>query len=638
MIIRFFPLILFAISVLAYGTLVPWLGYYEDEWGGVYNMMIGQNALVEWQKTDRPFAGLVWGYFALVLGANPLAWHLFALLTKWFSATTFWLMQRTIWPNHVQATAAMALLFLLYPGVLQESRAFIFGFFWLQLSLIFLSFSIMARVVREPKFRFTFTAISLLCVLPTWFMGEYFIGLEILRPLVLWKLISNKDNHVKPRLHATIRYWLPYFIGLCIYLLWRILLFETTREEVNPSSFISKFLTDPVHELLLRIEFVAPDIVKATLLTWIQPLSHDLLQITSLSTWLAWSVGIIVGLITYFLLTGIIPNYYPGSKNHLDQDIRFCKELVASGIIAIVVGMLPIWFSGMDIGLAGMETRYALPAIIGACFLLYGLLRMIVGSWQQMTLMLSVLCSLATATHIKAANDFRHEWLHQKQLFWQLAWRAPDLTPNTLIWIHQEGWQTKRWPTPYPDIHYAAPINLMYKASDNPYKLNYWATLLDLDDKLFQSQTDLSNSYGKQVLNLKFVRAPKHNIIVTFKPPSCLRLLGRNAQQSSYSPEFSPTMVGFSNTGLIVRSSNFTAALPTSIFGSEPQHDWCYYYQKADLARQFKDWHQIGELGDEARAKGLSPADKSEWLLFITAYERIGRHGDATQLSSLLQP
>jgi hypothetical protein len=97
-------------------------------------------------------------------------------------------------------------------------------------------------------------------------------------------------------------------------------------------------------------------------------------------------------------------------------------------------------------------------------------------------------------------------------------------------------------------------------------------------------------------------------------------------------------MVGFSNTDLIVRSSNFTAALPTSIFGSEPQHDWCYYYQKADLARQFKDWHQIGELGDEARAKGLSPADKSEWLLFITAYERIGRHGDATQLSSLLQP
>jgi hypothetical protein len=97
-------------------------------------------------------------------------------------------------------------------------------------------------------------------------------------------------------------------------------------------------------------------------------------------------------------------------------------------------------------------------------------------------------------------------------------------------------------------------------------------------------------------------------------------------------------MVSFSNTDLIVRSSNFTAALPTSIFGSEPQHDWCYYYQKADLARQFQDWHQIGELGDEARAKGLAPADKSEWLLLIMAYERIGRNSDAAQLLSVHQP
>jgi len=110
-------------------------------------MTIGQNALVEWQKADRPFAGIVWGYFSLILGSKPLAWHLFALLTKWFCATTFWLMLRAIWPRNVQATAAIALLFLLYPGILQESRAFIFNFIWLQLALIFLSFSIMIILI-----------------------------------------------------------------------------------------------------------------------------------------------------------------------------------------------------------------------------------------------------------------------------------------------------------------------------------------------------------------------------------------------------------------------------------------------------------------------------------------------------------
>ena len=97
-------------------------------------------------------------------------------------------------------------------------------------------------------------------------------------------------------------------------------------------------------------------------------------------------------------------------------------------------------------------------------------------------------------------------------------------------------------------------------------------------------------------------------------------------------------MVGFSNTDLIVRSSNFTAALPTSIFGSEPQHDWCYYYQKADLARQFQDWQQIVALGDEVRTKGLAPSDKDEWLLFVEGYERMGRYSDANQLLNLYQP
>lgn len=101
---------------------------------------------------------------------------------------------------------------------------------------------------------------------------------------------------------------------------------------------------------------------------------------------------------------------------------------------------------------------------------------------------------------------------------------------------------------------------------------------------------------------------------------------------------FPPAMLGLSNIDLVLRSSDFSAALPTSIFGSEPQHNWCYYYQKADLARQFQDWQKIGELGDEARAKNLAPADKDEWLLFVEGYQKIGRYSDATQLLNMHRP
>ena len=114
--------------------------------------------------------------------------------------------------------------------------------------------------------------------------------------------------------------------------------------------------------------------------------------------------------------------------------------------------------------------------------------------------------------------------------------------------------------------------------------------------------------------------------------------LDQNVPQSANSPQFPPAMVSFSNTDLVIRSSTFTAALPTSIFGTEPQHNWCYYYQKADLARQHEDWKQIAELGDEARANGLTPTDIDEWLLFVEGYERMGRYSDANQLLNLYQP
>jgi hypothetical protein len=55
-------------------------------------------------------------------------------------------------------------------------------------------------------------------------------------------------------------------------------------------------------------------------------------------------------------------------------------------------------------------------------------------------------------------------------------------------------------------------------------------------------------------------------------------------------------------------------------FGSEPPHEWCYYYQKADLARQQNDWQTVAELGDEAQKLGLHPNDQIEWMPFLQAY------------------
>ena len=66
-------------------------------------------------------------------------------------------------------------------------------------------------------------------------------------------------------------------------------------------------------------------------------------------------------------------------------------------------------------------------------------------------------------------------------------------------------------------------------------------------------------------------------------------------------------------------------AAPTRFFGAEPPHGWCYYYQKATLARQQNDWKTVASLGEKALADGFYPSDKIEWMPFLQAYVTLGQ-------------
>ena len=73
------------------------------------------------------------------------------------------------------------------------------------------------------------------------------------------------------------------------------------------------------------------------------------------------------------------------------------------------------------------------------------------------------------------------------------------------------------------------------------------------------------------------------------------------------------------------------------IFGLEPEHDWCYYFQKGDLARQTGDWKTAIALYKEAQKKGLAPSFGTEYIPFIEAYAQTGDWKNADKLTRLAQ-
>lgn len=73
------------------------------------------------------------------------------------------------------------------------------------------------------------------------------------------------------------------------------------------------------------------------------------------------------------------------------------------------------------------------------------------------------------------------------------------------------------------------------------------------------------------------------------------------------------------------------------LFGALPTNQWCYYFERADLARQSKDWREAARLWDAAQTAGLQPLDEMEKLVFIESFSHIEEWDWAGEISSGFQ-
>jgi hypothetical protein len=113
----------------------------------------------------------------------------------------------------------------------------------------------------------------------------------------------------------------------------------------------------------------------------------------------------------------------------------------------------------------------------------------------------------------------------------------------------------------------------------------------------------------------------------------CLRVLSPDwgdeitySRQSGYLLKAIP----LSNPDLIIADTNAPAKIS---FLSEPEHTWCYYYAKAELARQQNNWKQVIQLFGQASSHGYQPSDPFEMLVFIEARAMTGDIAAAENLS-----
>jgi hypothetical protein len=71
--------------------------------------------------------------------------------------------------------------------------------------------------------------------------------------------------------------------------------------------------------------------------------------------------------------------------------------------------------------------------------------------------------------------------------------------------------------------------------------------------------------------------------------------------------------------------------------GEEPEHGWCFYYQKMNLARQQGNWDEVARLARESADLGLSPRDVSEWMPVLEAYTTLDNEKAARHLATIIR-
>src|SRR5512143_2263719 len=95
------PLVFALVTVAAYGLLLPFTGFYWDDWPFAWiARFLGPSAFIPAFQGFRPFLGPVFFLTTSILPPDPVLWQLFALLIRFAAALAAWFALDQVWPAH----------------------------------------------------------------------------------------------------------------------------------------------------------------------------------------------------------------------------------------------------------------------------------------------------------------------------------------------------------------------------------------------------------------------------------------------------------------------------------------------------------------------------------------------------------
>lgn len=604
----FYPMALFLIAFASYGYALTSLGYYWSDWEVMFFTKLDSAYQFGYYAEDRPFP---WAYQLIyfLVGSKPIGWQVASLILRWAGSLLFVYALIHIWPTYRKHFYWLGALVLVYPGFIQQEQSAAFSRHIMTLFLFGLSLYWMTLAITRPRWANLLFPLSWIATFMHLFTIEYFSGLELMRPVLIWLLVANGIKTDWRLLKKVAFYSLPYILVTAFFFWLRFAyfpkVFRTFARLESISSTIDAFQGSFIGTVLNFFNKGALDILFSTVQVWTDSITGfgDFTFQRPLA-WFAFGLG------TFFALAF---SFFYNTTEDESANRPSPFWLAGTGLLMFVTSAIPIWAIGKEVGTGGWNERFTLAPMFGATLLVIGLVLVLVRPAGQKWIF-GFLLMFSVATQVWMASSYRRDWTIQPDFYWQLHWRIPALQTDTAVLSFG-----------YPsfmithDMDATWAVNLLYHFQIKDGIIPYMFITPEYE-KYFQPDIPIKIP----ARNLMF-DGNTSNTIAVFRQTdsSCLRVLDSVYMYDPLLDEGSQKLIPMSDLTRIIPDP--TPASPdTDIFGPEPARTWCYFFQKADLARQTKDWGAVIDLYQQAQGLGFTPKYGAEYIPFIEAFAQTG--------------
>ena len=603
--------LLIVVTTLTYLPALSQATIYRDDWYyTVDRLKGGPETFPKMFEIDRPARGYFFEAYYRLFGINPVPYHLTAYGLRLLAAfLAFWLF-RLLWPEHSEAAFVMSLLFILYPGYTRWMEGFEDQPKIASLCLQVFSIILTLKAVETTRVlnKFLLWTASIITGLGYILLVDYAIGMELFRLLCVYLFIRHRQQGLSFRQWglAALRAWLPAVLIPGIYLFWRLFIFHNQRPATDIGLQLGVIVQSPLRGGWAWFQNLFRSIINQAVLAWWSPNFQNFFE--------QGNRDIFLGLLFAFMAVALTAGFLLWKRSTDDEKGGKLNDAVWVGLVCVVAGLLPVIVANRVV-LFGAYSHYALPASLAAAVLVGGVLYSISSRYIRAGLVV-LLVLLAVMNHASASASVLNEEAVISNFWHQVAWRAPGLRAGTTLVV---SYPTVNYGEDYDAVN--GPANFIYYSEPSPslpvtYPL-YGISQYDWTAKEILSGAKYDTGYRTHV----GVVDPG-NLLVMSQPTvsACAHIINPKYPWYSYNDPDAIMVTGAYSKIDHVLTEASSPTLDPLLFGPEPVHNWCYFFEKADLASQNEDWKTILELAKQVGAQKLHPNERLEWMPFLQAY------------------